>query len=692
MAKKSRRKGKGKDVDPLSKPVNPPADPELAALREEKILPIIAKLRDAAVISRSQASSDVARIVGDEKCRKLLLREQIVHIILRETLTDPSLQSRAAGWTILRNLTLEENPDFCIHLYRLDILAMMQYASQMVSEVLSGNEKPFIKTTKTEKYCIREIYTSLAPLAESLATASDEIKEAITSRPAIIKLLCQLATSPDVEEDGAANALEALWRMSEDNQSLVELLLSDDETRIYKHLGSTQTSSVFPRAICSSAVLHSIYGQMGWHDKNPGPKGETEVTNLQILAKAIKGTNLEEALCDRGDRWQRRLTLLEVALEVLASIATTYQEVILDDSKSEGPTEPAPGRVGTKEDFDEEMADERDEWNGFSDDDEMMVDEKEHPRPGSGQVPYGDEDDMDMDDIAADMDIVTGQIDEGVDQKLSDLPTLEGLFQILPDIVRLAIGSWRGEERDVDGIESMRKNAIDAINNIAWTASTLDLEDPQYEDIAQQWRPLAKMLWKKVVSAILNSGTDDISLASMATGIAWAVSKSIGGAVPFSGQEHKCFIALFKLLSNTNLNPEEEASDDLTDPFQHPGVKCIGVVGQLARDPNRLDINKELFDFLLETSLDSTTRPAEMIEALNQIMEIYADEDNPSEKIFWEKEKVLGRLEDAHARGRKSVKTVDRRKEPELRERGDETLMNLFRFIKYKTKHRPKDS
>ena len=122
MGKARRKKDKS---NLLSEPVKSPSDPQLAALRESKVLPIITKLRDANPTARTQAAGAVANIIADEKCRKLLLREKIVHVLLQETLVDSSLESRAAGWMIMRSLVQEEDVDFCVHLHRLDILTAM---------------------------------------------------------------------------------------------------------------------------------------------------------------------------------------------------------------------------------------------------------------------------------------------------------------------------------------------------------------------------------------------------------------------------------------------------------------------------------------------------------------------------------------------------------------------------------------
>jgi hypothetical protein len=134
MGKSRRNRAKsGHRNDPLAKPVKPPTDPELAALREEKILPVIKDLQSSEPKNRTAAATAVSNIIHDAKCRKLLLREQIVHHVLTGTISDSGLESRAAGWEILRVLAQEEDADFCIHLYRLDILSAIEFASKSVS-------------------------------------------------------------------------------------------------------------------------------------------------------------------------------------------------------------------------------------------------------------------------------------------------------------------------------------------------------------------------------------------------------------------------------------------------------------------------------------------------------------------------------------------------------------------------------
>lgn len=133
MGKSRRNRNRPHRSDPIAKPVKPLSDPELVALRESRILPVLKDLQSLEPKSRTAAAGAIANIIQDAKCRKLLLREQVVHIVLTQTLTDSNLESRAAGWEILRVLAHEEDADFCVHLYRLDILTAIEHAAKSVS-------------------------------------------------------------------------------------------------------------------------------------------------------------------------------------------------------------------------------------------------------------------------------------------------------------------------------------------------------------------------------------------------------------------------------------------------------------------------------------------------------------------------------------------------------------------------------
>lgn len=156
---RTRDRAKNRD-NPAGKPVKPPADPELAAIREQRILPVLQDLQSAELKTRSAAASAISNIIEDTKCRKLLLREQIVRILFEQTLTDSSLETRTAGWGILRNLALEEEADFCIHLYRQDILTAIDGVVKTVRDSIVSPKILILTLKRSSRQYPRKIRRS----------------------------------------------------------------------------------------------------------------------------------------------------------------------------------------------------------------------------------------------------------------------------------------------------------------------------------------------------------------------------------------------------------------------------------------------------------------------------------------------------------------------------------------------------
>ena len=132
------------------------------------------------------------------------------------------------------------------------------------------------------------------------------------------------------------------------------------------------------------------------------------------------------------------------------------------------------------------------------------------------------------------------------------------------------------------------------------------------------------------------------------------------------------------------------AAQDPEDPFQALSVKCIGVLGQLALEPAPLGRNRDVGTFLITLLAGlPATPPADAVEALNQVFDVYADEGYSYDKdVFW-KDNFVKHLEEVLPKARAMVKTIDKRAHGELRLRADEAVINLNRFLAYKRKNKP---
>ncbi|KUI56890.1 Synchronized import protein 1 [Cytospora mali] len=590
MGKSRRNRGNAHRADPLAvKAVKPPTDPELAALREKSILPVIKDLRSSDPKARSAASSAVANIVQDDKCRKLLLREQIVQILLTETLTDASLDSRAAGWEILRVIASEEENDFCVHLFRLDTLTAMQYAAKNVIQTVADTN--FVKTPQAQQQVVWSIATALLSLLTAFAIARDEIVDAIASNPQLLPFLCFLVTHKSTPYEILNEALSCLMTLSEDNLKVSQLILAD-QSNCFRHLMKLKEGTD-AKSVYSCGILHNIFTSLEWLDASPGQDGATDASIVPNLSQVLERTRQDPKTYQIGGAAPEVVTL---ALEVLASIATDLQGAVAKGNKV-------------------------------------------------------------------------------------------FLTKAMPHIIRLANLAPASDESII-----IRSEALSTLNNIAWTMSCFDYSKPANAGILDAWSPVAKRIWSKVIVLVLATDTADVSLAAQVTSVAWAVARTLQGSTPLLGDEHRKFISLYKASKGLAGKPEEQPDQEEADPFQALGVKCIGVLGQLAKDPAPIDRNREIGIFLVMV-LDALpdTPAADAVEALNQLMEIYSDETHACDKDVFFKDNFLKHLEDVLPKTRTMAKTIDKRgPTSELRARVDEAILNLGRFIQYKKTHPPK--
>lgn len=539
--------------------------------------------------------------------------------------------------------------------------------------VQTVTESSFAKAPKAQQQVVWNITTALIALVNALATTRDEILDAIASNPQILPFLCFLVTHTSTPYETSTEALSCLMSLSEDNLKVSQLVLADPSScfrTLTKFKEGTDVKSVY-----SCGVLHNIFSSLEWHDGSPGQDGATDAQLIPSLSRVLERTRQDPKTNQIGGVSPEAVSL---ALEILASIATDLQGTVAKGNKD------------------------KEEWNGIEDDDAMEEDDDDEVKeegedengdaadPMEADGAEGEEDDeMDDDAMEADLDLVTGGDDDAEDDSgIDDLPTLkEFMTRAVPHIIRMANLAPASDEA-----VAIQSEAFSALNNISWTLSCFDYSETGNAGILKAWTPAAKRIWSNVIAPVLATDTADISLASLVTSIAWAVSRTLQGSTPLVGDEHRKFIALYKASKGLPAKPEDQGSQEEADPFQALGVKCVGVLGQLAQDPAPISLNREVGIFLV-TILNALpdTPAADAVEALNQVMDVYGNETHACDKdVFW-KDNFLKHLEDILPKAKAVAKTVDKRgATAELRFRADEAVLNLGRFIQYKKKNPPK--
>jgi hypothetical protein len=525
-----------------------------------------------------------------------------------------------------------------------------------IIQTIESQDVPFSKLPQPQQSLVWSLTGSIVNLLSSLSEAQEEIVEAITKLPTIPNFLFGLLSFEHTTIEVQNEVLSCLATLVEDNRPLGEQISENEHwlKRLMQIKDSREATNV---AACG--VLHNIFTTMQWSDHKTPIEGASDATLIPTLVQSMEKATSRSNGANGTSTPSSPDQVLQLALEIIASISTSLQEALENGHEKEF------------EGFDDEPVD-IDEMDADGDDEATNEE-------GAGKDAEGSDDDsMNMDEIEADMELVTGDASDDDDTPSEEL-TLERLIRTAaPKILTLA----RPSEALVNS--SIQSSALSALNNIAWTISSIDFSTGHLNSIRKLWAQLAQQTWSEIISPVLASNTADIELASAITSLAWAVSRSVQGAIKLQPDEQRKFMALYQASKGLPKKEDEDA-------FQSLGVKSLGVLGSLALSPCPVPLNREIGVFLLTTLSSLPETPAaDAVEALNQLMDIFADKSYEfDEPVFWG-DGFYKHLEEIVPKARKLAKGVDKRKFGELRARIDEAVLNLVRFLKYKRVEREK--
>lgn len=460
------------------------------------------------------------------------------------------------------------------------------------------------------------------------------------------------------------DALACMMTLVEDNVNLAQGVVSPGNgTCIDKLISIQGQSGSNVDSVLACGVLHNIFASLQGSNWDTRGSNASDQMLIPTLANAIKQGLSEHATLNGGglaDPAERQ----RLALEILASIASSLNPTEAEASNSRKRFTRA------KAEGDDQMEDE--------DGDEEILANDPDPTQDLDPTQDHDQDDheMDQDEMDADMDLVTGA-DSVTENSIDDMPVLKTLIQTaIPDLIRIA-----GSPPDGDAAVMLQSHAMAVLNNLAWSVSVFDFKVEENEAIQSAWIPVSCRIWEKVILPILSSDTADIALATQLTSLAWAIARVSPNKAISQHGVHTKFMTLYQAAQSVEEDPMHP-----DDPFQDLGVKCVGLLGQLAMDPAPQEVNKVIGSFFMTIlSALPETRTAVAVEVLDQIFDIYGDETKPCDVVFKESD-FIKCLENIVPKMRASVKSVNRKDQPELRFRADEALTNLVRFLAYRRK------
>jgi len=478
--------------------------------------------------------------------------------------------------------------------------------------------------------------------------------EAISKLPTIINFLFGLLAFEPAPTEVKNEVLSCLTALTEDNKLLGQQIVDNGDW--LKGLIQIKDAEEL-NSIAACGVLHNLFVTMQWIDHNTPIEGASDAMLIPTLVQFMEHAQSQSNSTNGHSEASSPDQVLQLALEITASIATSLQEALEHGSRNEK------------------------EFEGFDNDPiNDNVDEMDADAELEGDE---DGDEMNEDQIDADMELVTGDGPHD-DDSPSEEVTLDRLVRVAaPKLLTLARPTH-------DSNNPTQGHALSALNNIAWTISSIDFSTGHLDSLQRFWASLAQRIWDEIISPVLASNTADIELASSITSLAWAVSRSVKGVINIRPEEQRKFMALYQASKTLN-DPEDggKTTEDEADAFQGLGVKCIGVLGSLALEPAPVELNREIGIFLLTVlSALPDAAPADIVESLNQIFDIYSDKAYSfDEPVYWG-DNFSKHLEEIQPKAKKLAKSIDKRKFGELRARADEAILNLGRFLVYKRKER----
>jgi len=200
-------------------------------------------------------------------------------------------------------------------------------------------------------------------------------------------------------------------------------------------------------------------------------------------------------------------------------------------------------------------------------------------------------------------------------------------------------------------------HALEAINDIAWT---MTLRIPEWD----QWRTIAEQLLQFAVPRLEGMTTLGEDTLSTFLGCIWAAAKSLPEK--------------FSLDVDDVQNLESIYSHFPTAEIQ---AKIIGILGVAAQHES-IEMNAHITKILMREI--KSQFPLVVVEIMDAIIEIFADGEKSYDTPVFIQGGLLPQLKQLVPHLRKKIKSIDGRKETDLRERADEFFETFQQFLKYK--------
>lgn len=602
----------------------------------EKIKPVLDNLVSQDITEKSMALSTLNVLIEDPKMRFLLLKEKLVKIVLEKCFSDGEVQDEALieggdqfegeVFGLLRNLCLEEGYDVCIFCWRQNILKYIRRA-------LEKSQNAFEKGMKSND--LFEYVENVVGLISVLAGSCEEVFNELTKSlsPGFGAFLIGVLNVDNVSASLITAVCDAAYVLSEDNPVFID---SIKENYSVEKLLESESVPLAAKVYVNGYKLNTLDLQSADKDEVLITIQESILNIIQHIdiSQALKNTeplvNKEASMAEVNQHFQisikarSQIEAVQVSIEIIAALS---ELITVDPSTYQSP------ELAEAEAEDDEMVDE-------DDDEELYIRKaiEEHP----------------------------DQIDTSV------LDTPEELTPVLITLLEKTLPALQ----HLITFSAFQSRALTALNNLSWTFQAHVAHNAQ-------WQSAAESLWINLLSTLPK--LSEIEIIVSCTGTLWALATTFDGRVPISSDEITAIIA--RVTAAPSHFPKDESVELMS--------KSVGLLAQIGKAGQA---TAQIADFFV-SSLSSVVSgqsgatsailtPVTTIDLLYAIFDLFSDRTFEYDEELYVKTGLNDKLKSMIQPLRKYFRKIDKVKEARLRERGDEAVVNLGRFIEYKRNER----
>ncbi|KAI9444631.1 ARM repeat-containing protein [Lactarius indigo] len=633
--------------------------------KTEAVLPIIKKIENADPTERKWACVAVSNLIhNDPSTRRLLQGKNVVGtLISRLTDSEEEVVVEAAG--ALRNLCIDGGYEICAEMYNKNILAPLSTFIPKISSVLSQYADSPKTASENAQKVVYEFSENVITILWCLSETSNKALNAVNGLMLVPFLMAFLSSRDRLPLTTVTSAAQCLYVLTDDNPpvgdeiranlSYISCLLEISKVRSAAPDVKGKNPAAEERAVALGILGCGILRNLA---PFPPPSSIASVDLdkeilLPALLPAVSSVSLQEATdavrgfvqlqaCSDNDlkhsprpdhkseeelgleRVETSLRAVQLALEILTGVCATLPDPNLDPS--------------------------------VDDDDEVFVD--------------GGADDSAMDETPDE----PMALDEAPSHNSSIpapsfLPTLLEPLLALIQPTELSFPAPSPHPPTTSALGAIHIAAFECLSNAFFALAAAPAAAASDVQVGQRvWAAVWIALSSAGSPADAAPGSARAAVWDIAVGVLWGVGTIWPGQIVPEEAQVKALVAL---------------CDARTDDAVR--VKCVGALAALAQHPASLDANRAIASYLLALLAPGRTGTETMLQAVESLIDIFADEGAPAEANF-RAGNVLAALAGAVEDVRRAVKGIDRKKQGgrELRRHGEEVRDNLVAFVRYR--------